>query len=271
MNLQIFWLVLHPTISTGGLSKTITVAHGINWMNFWTNPPSLPSDYDGNYYHSVTIGTQTWMVENLLVTHFQTGDTISNVTSNCTWNALTTPGFSWYDNDPGISKATYGALYNWYTVSTGNLCPTGWHVPLDADWSTLSDYLGGANIAGGKLKEVGTAHWSSPNTGATNEYGFSALPGGTRNFDGGFSGINAVGFWWSATGDVNIPTSALAHYMNNYSSNVYNWTGINGKKDGFSIRCIMNMIPTLTFTSINTVSPNSAQSGGNITAMVGNL
>jgi uncharacterized protein (TIGR02145 family) len=136
------------------------------------------TDIDGNIYHTVTIGTQVWMVENLKTTKYRNGDPIPNVTGNA-WAALTTGAYCWYNNDAATYKATYGALYNWYAVADSrNIAPTGWHVPTDAEWTTLTTFLGGESVAGGKLKETGTNHWTSPNTGATNETGFTALPGG---------------------------------------------------------------------------------------------
>ena len=151
------------------------------------------SDIDGNTYKTVTIGTQTWMAENLRVARYKNGTEIPLVTDETDWAALSTPGYCWYNNDEATYKANYGALYNWYTVSTSNLCPTGWHVPTDAEWTTLTTYLGGESVAGGKLKETGTTHWTSPNTGATNESGFTVLPEGVRWTDATFQYLGVVG------------------------------------------------------------------------------
>jgi uncharacterized protein (TIGR02145 family) len=140
------------------------------------------TDIDGNAYNIVTIGGQAWMKENLKVTKYKDGTTIPLVTATGAWVALTTPGYSFYNNS--VTGGVYGALYNWYTVNTGKLCPTGWHVPSTTEWTTLETFLGGASVAGGKLKETGTSKWFSPNTGATNETGFTALPGGARNYLG---------------------------------------------------------------------------------------
>ena len=128
-------------------------------------------------------------------------------------------------------------MYNWYTVNTGKLCPAGWHLPSNTERATLTDYLGGINIAGGKLKEAGTAHWISPNTGATNESGFTGLPGGLREYyDGTFNFIVNDGFWWSSTEYSSILALNLYLLYDNSSasSSTYN------KRDGFSIRCIRN-------------------------------
>jgi len=154
------------------------------------------TDADGNVYHIVTIGTQTWTVENLKTTHYNDGTAIPLVTDNTAWVNLTTPGYCWYNNGAATNKATYGALYNWYAVHTGKLAPAGWHVPTTAEWDTLATHLGGAAIAGGKLKETDTIHWYPPNTGATNESGFFALPGGSRDGTGSFYGFSYEGSWW---------------------------------------------------------------------------
>ena len=136
-------------------------------------------DIDGNVYNTVTIGTQVWMVENLKTTKYRNGDAIPNVTGNASWVALSTGAYCWYNNDAATYKATYGALYNWYAVGDSrNIAPSGWHVATDSEWTTLSTFLGGESIAGDKLKEIGTSHWLSPNTGATNSNGFTAFPGG---------------------------------------------------------------------------------------------
>jgi len=158
-----------------------------------------PVDFDGNIYNSIRIGTQIWMAENLKTTKYNNGIEIPNVTDDAEWDALTIPAYCWYNNDASTYKSTYGALYNWYAVKTGSLCPTGWHVPSDAEWMVLQTYLGGQAIAGGKMKEPGTIHWISPNTGATNESGFLGLPGGTRINTGRFCCIGQQGVFWSST------------------------------------------------------------------------
>jgi uncharacterized protein (TIGR02145 family) len=139
------------------------------------------TDKDDNTYTAVTIGTQVWIIENLKTTKYNDGTTIPNITDNEVWANLTTPGYCWYDNDASTFKAIYGALYNWYAVNTGKLCPLGWHIPTRDDYTTLMLFLDtdgtwDNNDAGGKLKETGTIHWLSPNIGATNESGFTALP-----------------------------------------------------------------------------------------------
>jgi len=191
------------------------------------------TDIDGNVYNTVTIGTQVWMVENLKVTHYNNGTAIPLVTDGTAWTSLTTPGYCWYNNNYVTYGSVYGALYNWYTVNTGNLCPAGWHVPTDAQWTILTDYLGGLSVAGGKLKETGTTHWAIPNTGATNESGFTALPGGWRGYDGSFHDITYTGYWWSATQN---GTSAWEREL--YQGNTTVCRISNSKFAGCSVRCI---------------------------------
>ena len=197
------------------------------------------TDGDGNNYPVIQIGTgkgtpQIWMAENLKSTKLNNGTTpILNVTGNAEWAALTTSAYCWYNNE-AANKDTYGALYNWYTVSTGKLCPIGWHVPEDAEWTTYTEYLGGESVAGGKLKETGTAHWASPNADATNETGFTALPGGYRTLNGEFSSIGQFTKLWSATeGGTSF---AWSRFISSSDNNVIRTTF--DKEDGLSVRCI---------------------------------
>jgi len=199
------------------------------------NNDSIVTDIDGNVYHTVTIGTQVWMVENLKTTKYNDGTPIPLVTNNVEWANLTTPGYCWFNNDESTHKEPYGAMYNWYTIETGKLAPTGWHVPTyDGDFNTLANYLGGSNVAGGKLKEIGTLHWNPPNTGATNETGFTALPGGYRNYQGIFDGVGIIGYLWSAT-----QRSTASAWLRSlaYSHTIFNY-GSDDKMLGFSVRCV---------------------------------
>ena len=190
-------------------------------------------DADQNYYYSVTIGTQIWMQENLKTTSLQDGTAIPRVTGNTSWKNLTSTGYCWYNNDEPTYKSSYGALYNWYTVNTGKLCPEGWHVPANAEWMTLTNYLGGESLAGDKLKEAGSEHWGSQNNG-TNETGFTALPGGTRKDDGSFSDNGSAGFWWSTTSV--LPT--LSYYAVIYYNSGSLVRGTTSPVYGCSVRCI---------------------------------
>lgn len=161
----------------------------------------IVKDADGNTYNTVTIGNQTWMKENLKTTKYINGDPIPNVVDGTEWINLITGAYCWYNNDAESYENPYGKLYNCYAIMDNRkICPVGWHIPTLYEWNTLLNYLGGPNVAGGKLKEAGTMHWLSPNTGATNVSGFTALPGGRRlNTDGTFNGTNWIGSHWSAT------------------------------------------------------------------------
>jgi uncharacterized protein (TIGR02145 family) len=199
------------------------------------NPSGSITDKDGNVYTSVTIGTQVWMVENLKTTKYTDNINIPLVTDNTAWANLTSSGYCWYNNDASTYKASYGAIYNWYALSTGKLCPTGWHVPSDGEWTTLTTFLGGENVAGGKLKEAGTTHWLSPNTNATNETGFTALPGGLRGYSNGiFSSIGQYGYWWSSSLDF----GNQFFVRNLFNNTVLVWKGASDKQAGLSVRCL---------------------------------
>jgi uncharacterized protein (TIGR02145 family) len=195
------------------------------------------TDYDGNVYHSVQIGTQVWMVENLKTTHYNDGSAIPLITNNSAWQNLTTDGYCWYNNDEGTNKDTYGALYNWVALNTGKLCPSGWHVPTDDDWMILANYLGGLQYAGGKLKETGTSHWNSPNTDATNQTFFTALPGGFRAGTGGFAFMGEIAYWWSSTEYIINNTEAW-YYLIHYDQGIMEKWQADKSVVGFSIRCI---------------------------------
>ncbi|MCX6239242.1 MAG: fibrobacter succinogenes major paralogous domain-containing protein [Bacteroidia bacterium] len=189
-------------------------------------------DIDGNVYNTVTIGTQVWMDENLKVTKYTDGVAIPLVTDNRTWSK---PGYCWYENDEATYKNTYGALYNWHAVNTGKLCPTGWHVPSDAEWTTLTDFLGGKDVAGGKLKSI--TGWKSPNIVATNESGFTALPGGYRYFlYSSFKSIGNEGYWWSSTEHATF--KAFYRKARNYYNDLGSY--YENEANGFSVRCIMD-------------------------------
>ena len=168
-------------------------------------------------------------------TKYNNGNSIPHVTKNDDWGELSTHAYCWYDNDIHY-KNLYGALYNWHTVNTDKLCPTGWHVPTDAEWTTLTDYLGGESIAGGKLMETDTIHWSSPNTGATNETGFTALPGGYRYFNGSFFYNGKEGYWW--TSSENLTSSSWDREL--YYGFSYIGRYSDDKRYGYSVRCLQD-------------------------------
>lgn len=193
-------------------------------------------DADGNVYPTVRIGTQEWIAENLKTTKYNDGTSIPVVSDAAAWANLSTPGYCWNNNDSITYKDTYGALYNWYSINTGRLCPSGWHIPTDAEWTILTTYLGGQDMAGGKLKEAGTSHWLSPNTGATNESGFTALPGCGRVANGVFCPIGGYGGWW--TSSEQSATTAYGRDVNYGNRNVSKY--YDSKLAGFSIRCVKN-------------------------------
>jgi uncharacterized protein (TIGR02145 family) len=196
------------------------------------------TDIDNNQYNTITIGSQVWMVENLKTTKYKDGTSIPYVTGS--WYNVQTPSYCWYNNDV-VNKNIYGALYNFYAVNTGNLAPTGWHVSTDSEWSVLINYLGGPSEANAKLREVGISHWTSPNTGATNESGFTALPGGMKAMDGlGGNFYNSIGswaYWWCST----IDGSTNAKYRSLAYAGAFNGEGDGSSyqfKNGFSVRCV---------------------------------
>jgi uncharacterized protein (TIGR02145 family) len=202
------------------------------------------TDIDGNSYFTVTIGTQVWFRENLKTTKYNDGTSIPLVTDITSWASLSGPAYCWNNNDPAAYKATYGALYNWFaldvlTNGNKNVCPTGWHVSSDADWTTLTTFLGGENIAAGKLKEEGIINWYWPNTSATNESGFTALPGGYRSYNVSYNSQTMVGFWWTSTESSS--TEGWYRDMNYTNSVVRRGGGVGtSKKNGLSIRCVKN-------------------------------
>jgi uncharacterized protein (TIGR02145 family) len=202
-------------------------------VNIASAQNSIIQDQDGNSYKTVKIGNQTWMAENLRTTKYNDGTSIPLVMDKNAWIVLSAPAFCWYNNDT-INKSTYGALYNGYAVNTEKLCPKGWHISTDSEWAALIDQFGGENSAGGKLKESGTKRWMEPNLGATNESGFSSLPGGTRFSNGLFFSIKTAGLWWT----LNKANALNGWYWSmNYSSLTVmrNFTDLT---NGNSVRCL---------------------------------
>jgi uncharacterized protein (TIGR02145 family) len=203
-------------------------------------PGNGTTDIDGNTYTSIIINGQEWMQQNLAVTKYRNGDPIPTGLSNSTWQNTTNGAYAIYNND-AANNTLYGKLYNWYAVNdTRGLCPSGWHVPSDGEWSTLINYLdpsanGGdtwPNVAGGKLKS--TTGWNSPNEGATNESGFTGLPGGYRLANGTYNSIGNYGGWWSSTEyDSYIAWNRELYYNFSYVGR-YDYS----KRYGFSVRCV---------------------------------
>ena len=194
-------------------------------------------DIDGNSYNTVTIGSQIWMAENLKTTRYNNGDSIPVLSENISWGRATSGALCYYNNDYNTYGEVYGALYNFFAViDNRKLCPIGWHVPTDAEWTSLANILGGYEIAGGKLKETGTLHWLNTHVGVTNETGFTALPGGYRNsfYQVFFYDIRMFGDWWTST-EVN-SDNAWTREINTNDNKIAWYSEI--KNLGASVRCI---------------------------------
>ena len=217
-------------------------------------------DYDGNVYDTVVIGTQTWMVENLKTTHYRNGVPIPHLTDSAEWANDKTGAYCDYNNSAGNGNI-YGHLYNWYAVNNpDSLCPVGWHIPAETDWHVLIKYLDPSadtsctvciansvesNIAGGAMKSTGTTFWTAPNNGATNSSGFTALPAGTRSFNGTFGtniGLGPIGVdtdFWSSTSDFGVTSGGASAITLNYINPDVSLES-NYVADGFSCRCVKN-------------------------------
>jgi len=229
--------------------KTVMIAQSGGGTNFRLSFVVIPTDMDGNVYKTVKIGAQVWMAENLRTTKYNDGTSIPKITDDTTWSHLTSPGYCYYNNDTA-NKNTYGALYNWYTVNTGKLAPTGWHVPTDAEWKTLGDYLiaNGYNYdgttTGNKIAKslAATTLWKTYITVGiigndltkNNTSGFAALPGGYRFSLGTFFKVGDGGYWWSSTEK---STGAACFWALNYLNNSIGRSD-SAKSDGSSVRCV---------------------------------
>ena len=195
-------------------------------------------DIDGNRYRTIGIGSQIWMGENLKVTRLSDGTKIEMFTEIIDWRnqKLNKPAYCWYEND-SANKNLYGGLYNFYAVETGLLCPSGWHVPGQPEWKILEDYLGGHEIAGGKLKDYNGNLWTSPNRCYENSFNFNAVPGGRRISETGlFKSKGSLGCWWTTRLSKENEQRAIHIYvLNEYTtmteSSVF-------KNEGASVRCI---------------------------------
>jgi uncharacterized protein (TIGR02145 family) len=220
------------TLYTGG--GNYLIIPGISAANPIMNQPEAPvTDIDGNVYQTVRIGTQVWMKENLKVSKYRNGNTIPTGLTDSQWSSATSGAYSVYNNDPA-NNTIYGKLYNWYAaVDTRGICPVGWHLPSNSEWTYLENLLGGTSVAGGALKAL-SALWTSPNTGATNSSGFSALPGGNRYLTGAFSNINNYSGWWCSS-DISV-TEAWSRLLNFNVANSFPSTY--NKTYGFSVRCL---------------------------------
>jgi uncharacterized protein (TIGR02145 family) len=247
------------------------------------------SDFDGNVYQTVQIGSQIWMAENLKTTHYANGSAITLVEGTGEWDALgaNEKAYCWYGNSIS-NRDLYGGLYTWAAAMNGaagstanpsgiqGVCPDGWHLPSDAEWQELEMFLGMSQVdadaldwrgtdEGGNLKESGTSHWTSPNTGATNESGFTALPGGSRTEDGSFQTIGDAACFWAATGDD--PDRATGRLLDHTRAEIYRAGFF--KEQGFSVRCVQGDVtvdlPSVITASISDITSGSALGGGEVT------
>ena len=224
-------------------ANSLGIAYGNQVTFTTTSAPSFPCgtstviDVDNNTYNTVQIGTQCWTKNNLKVSKYRNGDNIATGLSNSAWQITTSGAYAIYNNAP-VNDGLYGKLYNHYAVTDSRgLCPTGWHVPSDIEWTILENHLGGSSVAGGALKSTATqptlGGWIPPNTGATNSSGFTALPGGRRDGFGDFKGMSDYGYWWSSS--VLSGSSAWYRLLDSNLSLIYR--NGNDRPNGFSVRC----------------------------------
>ena len=253
---QVEILEIEGALQIGNSATTIADAGTIRWTgtdfegydgNQWVSlitskiigdPTTLITDIDGNVYPTIKIGTQLWMRENLRTTRYSDGTPIEEQVLNSDWqsaDAQNTGALCWYENNH-IIDFIYGKLYNWHAVDQGNLCPAGWRVPSEADLDILISLLGGDNIAGGKMKETGLLHWTSPNSSTSNDSGFTGLPGGLRGNSGGFAWLSDRGYWWTST--VSADNKGRYFYLI-YSNNMITKSSA-VKSTGLSVRCLKN-------------------------------
>ncbi len=225
------------TIRYSQLTKDFYGWNGKNWLSLTRFSQSGPSvwDADGNLYKSVRLGSQIWMADNLRTSVYNDTTPIPQVTSDTEWENLTSGAWCWYANDANY-EIPYGKLYNWHAVGTGKLCPDGWHVPTESDWTTLIAHvgMGEPQLAGGTMKDVGLTFWNSPNAGATNSSALFAVPGGARTSQGTFGWLGDQSFWWGAIDVSNMysRTRVLVYNGTGFSTNVFL------KTVGSSVRCV---------------------------------
>jgi uncharacterized protein (TIGR02145 family) len=233
--------LLPPRMTTGQRDAIASPASGLIIYNTTTNSLEIRNSSAwvslspaADAMPTIQIGNQKWMSKNLDVAFYRNGDAIPQVTDATAWAALTTGAWCYYNNDP-IQGGKFGKLYNWYAVNDPRgLAPQGWHIPSDAEWTTLTTTLGGASVAGGKMKEAGIVNWTSPNTAADNSSGWAGLPGGFRGDNGPFFIVGSNGFWWSST-ETNT-TLAWVRYLSYSDGGVGRYDY--GKRLGFSFRCL---------------------------------
>ena len=266
-----YYVRAYATNSKGtayGNEQSFTTAAGIE--------TGTVTDIDGNVYKTVKIGNQWWMAENLKVTRYRNGDPVPHIPGNNEWAQIIAGAYCSYNNDASYHNK-YGLLYNWHVVDDNrNIAPEGWHVASDAEWETLATYAGGRNITGGKLKNTDNTFWLSPNTDATNLYGFNALPGGYRRSDGAFGyeihyGIPGTGgHWWSSTIVGPGSPDAWGEFMYFDKATMPNYGHIQGA--GFSIRCVMDsqtsaiLLPSVNTSQVSGITSGKAQCGGAVSS-----
>jgi uncharacterized protein (TIGR02145 family) len=240
--------VLNANVSSYSTVELITDTTNVGELIACTPLFGTVTDIDGNTYQTVIIGNQEWMAENLRTGTYSDGTTIPNVTEDTVWTELNSGAWSNYDHSPG-NDATYGKLYNGYAAADPrNVCPLGWHVPTDAEWQQLesalgmpTDQLGQSGVVRGSAQNVGgklkaTILWAAPNTGATNESGFSALPGGSRNGGtGNFQFLVSNGYWWTATA-YGAEYSWYRYLGGSANAGIHRFS--QPKLQGFSVRCV---------------------------------
>lgn len=268
-------------IYKGGAVVTKRAISQIDSISFTAPSPSAGAvqDLDGNFYHTVTIGTQTWMVENLKTTKFRNGESIPNITDNAEWTALTTGAMCDYDNNTG-NGAVFGHLYNWYAVNDQrNIAPAGWHIPTTDEWAIFENYLIGngfnydGSFSGNKFAKsiASTNYWTlNSNPGApgnspanNNSTQFSSMPGGMRYGNSGIFGNSGTGsYMWTSV----LVTDVEA----NYRAVFYGYNFVNSfqssMKHGFSVRCIKSDVPVISTNNVTSITINTALSGGNVTS-----
>jgi len=229
--------VLQSGAETHALLEVTNVTFSTSAINGCSGGITTVTDIDGNIYPTVEIGNQCWTKENLKTTKYADGSVITHITSDAQWRSIKSGAWSNYGNSLD-NDSTYGKLYNWYTVADPrNVCPAGWHVPTDAEWTTLTDFLGGPSVAGGKMKA--TTGWEAPNTGATNESGFSGLPGGYRYWHNGtFNSVGYFGGWWGSS-EYGTGSSWLSGWFCFLFYNISVATcGYGSKQNAHSVRCL---------------------------------
>jgi uncharacterized protein (TIGR02145 family) len=229
------------------LSSDFSVNAQTNNTNSTESVPSIVKDIDGNVYHTVVIGKQVWLQENLRTKKYRNGKSIAKNITKAQWSTDKSGACAVYDND-SIKENAFGLLYNWYAIANpAGLCPVGWHVPKDSEWNTMVNYLDEyadttelkrvqSEIAGGELKEIGYAHWTTPNTGATGTSNFLGYAGGNKSIDGKCNDVGAYGYWWTAT--ASSAAEAYGRLLSYFNGNIDRFK--TSKNLGFSVRCLKN-------------------------------